>query len=72
MNGARINSLIKIIPHAKHLFNLCLKLKMGSIDFQKLSLCCARGIESLSKTVFRGKAARTMRMTWSESQGAGQ
>lgn len=31
-----LNSLIKIIPDAKHLFNLHLTLKMGSIDFHEL------------------------------------
>lgn len=39
MNDAHINSLMKIIAHAKHLLSLCLKLKMDVVDFQEL-LCC--------------------------------
>lgn len=40
---------MKLIPHAKHLLNLWLKLKTGFVDFQEL-LCCAPG----------GKAALTL------------
>lgn len=42
MNDAHINILMKIIPHAKHLLSLCLKLKTGFVDFQEL-YCCTTG-----------------------------
>lgn len=42
MNDAHINTLMKIITHAKHLLSLCLKLKTGFGDFQEL-LCCTTG-----------------------------